>query len=841
MAVNSGKSSPSTLENGQSTCPTAETHDLLGMLPPDYQRGSNFKPNSSLVLVGIRGSGKRSLGFIAATALNWRFITEDHYFKETIGCSRSEFLQKAGSREFHRKGVEVLKLMLDNHRTNCVIECGLGSLTQSIQQYLQEYARSNPVVYLLRDMNQIQRLLKLEDSAVQLLQSTDPSHRSCSNLEFYNLEDHSSDLHGQDDACDRRCAAYSFKLKDAKEDFTHFVRFVTGVGTPTSGFDSPFSLLEDQIESRLHTHALLVRLSDLMEGLVYFDELDSGAEAVEFCVDIWPSDVARTMSKYVSTLRRRIGVPIIFSIDTRAMQNNKSTLPLPFEDVYFKTLNHGLRLGVEYLSLDLTNDNIANHPATAKLLQVKGRTKIIGHFFCEYVDGVTWESEECFGLYQKAELMGCDIIRILKVAKDRLDNEAVCFLRTKVKRLPGNHPPLIAYNVGILGRHSQVFNQILTSVTHSAIKRERDVEGFDPLITSRDAVKALFQSFVPDPLQFYVIGANVAYSLSPAMHNAAFQAYGMGHTYRISRTSSLAELDRLAMDPNFGGASILPPWRIKVFEQLASKSRHAEAIGAVNTVLPLRVDATGYIYPLKEQANQRNRAGRIAGWYGDNTDWVSVFVCLRRSLSPRNAISSKSTGLVIGAGGMARAAVYAMLNLGCRKIFIYNRTVENAERVANHFNSWASRSPGSGQVVHVLRSATALWPSDSTLPCMIVSCVPANTIGGDPPTSLELPDEWLGSPTGGAVLEMAYNPLNTHFLKRMRRYRSATGRPWVLVDGLEIVAEQGITQFELLTGRRAPRRLMRREVLRNYVGEDGPYDEKTINARLEGISHVGCH
>jgi hypothetical protein len=50
-----------------------------------------------------------------------------------------------------------------------------------------------------------------------------------------------------------------------------------------------------------------------------------------------------------------------------------------------------------------------------------------------------------------------------------------------------------------------------------------------------------------------------------------------------------------------------------------------------------------------------------------------------------------------------------------------------------------------------------------------------------------------------------------------------------------MVAEQGFAQFELMTGRKAPRRLMMREVLRNYVGEDGPLDEKTIQSRLEYV------
>jgi shikimate 5-dehydrogenase len=63
---------------------------------------------------------------------------------------------------------------------------------------------------------------------------------------------------------------------------------------------------------------------------------------------------------------------------------------------------------------------------------------------------------------------------------------------------------------------------------------------------------------------------------------------------------------------------------------------------------------------------------------------------------------------------------------------------------------------------------------------------------------------------------MAYKPLNTPFLQEVRNLRERTGQGWVIVDGLELLPEQGIAQFESLTGRKAPRRQMRSEVEQSY-------------------------
>ena len=153
--------------------------------------GRRFRPDASVVLVGIRASGKRSLGLIAATALGWRFVTEDHWFQTVNGLSRQDYLKVYGSERFHQQDIATSKRMLEENKSQCVIDCGLGSLTSGLQEHLRRYSQTNPVVFVVRDMARIKQLLSLDDRATKLLESGNSTHWICSNYEFYNLEDES--------------------------------------------------------------------------------------------------------------------------------------------------------------------------------------------------------------------------------------------------------------------------------------------------------------------------------------------------------------------------------------------------------------------------------------------------------------------------------------------------------------------------------------------------------------------------------------------------------------------------------------------------------------------------
>jgi shikimate 5-dehydrogenase len=308
-------------------------------------------------------------------------------------------------------------------------------------------------------------------------------------------------------------------------------------------------------------------------------------------------------------------------------------------------------------------------------------------------------------------------------------------------------------------------------------------------------------------MQIYIIGASLGYSVSPAMHNTAYQSCGMPHRFDRVQSSSLNSLKELVRESNFGGSIVIQPYKVEVISLTDSLSQHARAIGAVNTLIPVRrLRADSSIPSNLELFQERNQSGPVQALYGDNTEWIGIRSCVRRGLSPANAVRPTSSGLVIGAGGMARAAVYALLQLGVRNIVIFNRTIEKAEKLVAHFTRLASTiasgttPPNKPQAAqpnfYVLKTRDEEWPENFRQPSIILSCIPADPIDGGPAARFTLPSSWMRSPTGGVVMEIAYKTLNTPLMEQINLYPKYT-----YMDGLDFLPEQAFAQFELFTGK----------------------------------------
>jgi shikimate 5-dehydrogenase/shikimate kinase len=731
-----------------------------------------FEPNASIVLVGTRGCGKTSLGYIAARALGRRLVEADDEFERKTGLSRAQFLKNNGqnAEEYRLQERKVMETMLANNERDAVIVCGLGSIESHGQMLLKRFANTHPVIHILRETEYFREWLRVpkESNLMQRLEQSDRRHRTCSNFEYYNLFDGGSEPGIADGRISRdevlkpgQCSPrYAAALQRAQQDLIRFITLIMGFPDPTLR-SLRSKLATAASTNRVYSYALSVEFSQIGSGKIDVTELECGADVVELVVNA--SDVAgqsvtadspwiTTLSKQIATLRRKVSAPIIYHVDRNSFRQAFDERQL--NEVYLELLHLGLRMGVEFLTVDIDLDE----QLARELRLTKGITTIIGDHFDTGPSQQTWDDPRKLEKYQRARDLGCDIIRMRKFASSDEDNIAIRRLTNKLASLPGAHPPFISYNVGRLGRASMCYNCVLTSVTHPSLRGSNGRKDHQALLTIQEASKMTYDLGLLDPLHFCLFGASILYSLSPAMHNAAYQASGLPHEYSLQQSPRVQDLDSILRGPSFGGASISLPYKIDVLRLVDSLSIEATAIGGVNTIIPLRSSMS------PKNGALATESSKILGWHGENTDWLGMTACIRRNLSPANMIRPRTSSLVIGAGGMARAAVYTLIRLDVPNIFIYNRTTTRAEELADHFMTSAptvkkdTPSANARNVKHrvaVLKFMNDPWPSGFDQPTIIISCVPAHSINGSPAPNITLPIPWLQSVNGGVILEVS--------------------------------------------------------------------------------------
>jgi len=261
-----------------------------------------------------------------------------------------------------------------------------------------------------------------------------------------------------------------------------------------------------------------------------------------------------------------------------------------------------------------------------------------------------------------------------------------------------------------------------------------------------------------------IIGNPVRHSLSPVLHNAAFAALSMNCIYIPLPVRDLQNGVAGLKALGFKGVSVTIPHKKDVIQYVDVLDPVAEKIGAVNTlVIGNREDATGRT---------------ISGY---NTDWVGA----NRALGEKLELQG-SRVLILGAGGSARAIGYGLLEAGA-EIVLANRTVSRGTELAAHLG--CEFCP-----LEQIEKVTA----DALVNTTSVGMTP--DVDGTP-----VEQKLLGR--FSVVMDIVYAPLVTRLL------REAEAVGCKVVDGLSMLLYQGVEQFELWTGRKAPVEVMR-DVLR---------------------------
>jgi shikimate-5-dehydrogenase len=352
-------------------------------------------------------------------------------------------------------------------------------------------------------------------------------------------------------------------------------------------------------------------------------------------------------------------------------------------------------------------------------------------------------------------LILADIVKLSILSSDIYDcHELALFVRNHQQP---KTKPILAVGMGRMGQLSRITSPI-SLVTHDKIP----YPSAPGQLTLAEVHRARHLIGQLPKRKFFILGDNIAHSLSPTLHNAAFEELGLPHHYSIHQSLKIDDSVRqLITQPDFGGASVTYPHKREVTNLLNLISSSAKKIGAVNTIVV-----------------QANKARRVL--VGDNTDWRGIKRCIELS----NIHIEVETAIIIGAGGAARAAIYAVQELGISEVLLVNRSRGRVEKITLDFPSLKF------QIFDNIRSLPSAAAN------IIVACVPA-----DESREEDIPDSIFSDV--GVLVEMAYRPHTTALMKVARRHGG-----WKVLGGVDVLKEQAYAQFSLWTGRRAPESVM---------------------------------
>lgn len=273
----------------------------------------------------------------------------------------------------------------------------------------------------------------------------------------------------------------------------------------------------------------------------------------------------------------------------------------------------------------------------------------------------------------------------------------------------------------------------------------------------------MISPLIPHPSSFHLglIGYPLSHSLSPTIHAAALKACNLQGDYSLfpiapDDKQGLKDLLARLRTGELHGLNVTIPHKQNVIEFLDELTPTAKAIGAVNTIY------------LKDSK-----------LIGDNTDAAGFLTDLKNFVNTETCKQVNKCALVLGAGGSARAVVYALLNDGWN-VTISARRIEQAQELAISFPNYQLPITNYANLQSLVSNLS-----------LLVNTTPL----GMTPNIDESPlPENLSLPSNAFIYDLVYNPRETKLVREARQQglRAATG--------LGMLIEQAALSFELWTG-----------------------------------------
>jgi len=269
-----------------------------------------------------------------------------------------------------------------------------------------------------------------------------------------------------------------------------------------------------------------------------------------------------------------------------------------------------------------------------------------------------------------------------------------------------------------------------------------------------------------------VIGNPVSHSLSPAMHNRAFEELGLDFVYLAFRVEDVrSAVSGMRALENFRGMSVTIPHKVAIIEHLDEIAEVDRQIGSINTVV--------------------NQGGKLRGFGSDGPG-------ARQALLESGVEVAGRPVLVLGSGGAARAISFDLAHRAPPLSLVILGVVE--DELETLVRDLGERTGVNATGETLTEESLARRIAESRV------LIHATPIGMHPREDESLvPPELMHADL--AVMDIVYNPYQTKLLEEARARGVKT------IPGIEMFVNQALFQFEAWTGERAPKRVMKQVVL----------------------------
>ena len=712
--------------------------------------GHSIDTEKSIVLIGMRGAGKTHMAKAGALILDREFIDMDDYLEYVAKCSIPEYIKANSWEAFRALEAECLKNVLKEKSTGAVISCGGGIVEGEHNRSLLS-SWNGLVVHIKRNIDQIEAYLNIDktrpmygEDMKSVWKRRESWYLECSNSEFVVLSPSPNENE-------------SVHYQKVEADFARFLHFHLS--------KNRFSL------PKLDSLSFFVSLTmpNISSAASIIQEISTGADALELRVDLLENLDSDFIGEQVALLRSLSTLPIVFTVRTK-QQGGK--FPNEKHSEMVQLLLSGLRWGCEYVDVEFTSplDRFES------IINTKRNSQIIASYH-DTLGVDTWTADGSM-IKKYSELYNyCDIIKLIGHASMFGDNFALYRFRTEIIQSLGlPEKPLIALLMGAEGQLSRSLNTFLTPVTHPALS----VAAAPGQVSIADIHKVRNGIGMLPGRSFCLFGSPISQSMSPVLHNTGFSSLGLPFSYSLEETSAIEDVKKAMTSKS--GASVTIPLKVDVLKSGMCDfvDPAAQAIGAINTLA-------------------KGSDGKISGY---NTDWIGIQRSILRHL-PSNALAY---GVVLGAGGTSRAALYALSKIPqVQKVKVWNRTHSKAVELATEFNATAVQD-----LTQVLRQPQNKMMKRGPIVFIIVGTIPASA-QSDLPLK-EMYQQASNDYGFGIVVDMAYRPRETPLLLSSQQLEKS----WNRVEGIEVLLEQGFEQFKIWTGIKAPQSLIRQRVMEKY-------------------------